>query len=112
MSANLKATKNRMTGNRSNRNFMAKLYRCAGRGSLSPGACRPGGLECQGGRIDAVTLAARRGFIGVGMPQMRVAGRAQHFGAAYQPRQVFLGANRAFGGAERRPARARVELVA
>src|SRR5215831_5987078 len=102
-----------MTGNRSNRGFIAALYRRA-----SPVPCAQSLLrsllrvEAERRGIDAITPSGGLGAVVEYVPQVRVAGGAKDLGALHEPGIVLLGAHAylAYRRPVRRPARSGFEL--
>src|SRR5579859_288258 len=86
------------------------VYRRRGR-ALSGGALL-GRLQLEHGRVDAVTLPGRAGAVVEDVPEMRLAGVAEHLGAPHPEAAVRLLANIFAGdrGGKARPAGAGVEL--
>src|SRR6201992_3184182 len=71
-----------------------------------------GGLEAQGGRVDAVALAGRARPVAEDVAQVTAAAAAQDFGAAHEHAVVRAQLDRVLGGGleEARPAGGGVEL--
>src|SRR5215470_532726 len=118
MSESLNATKKRMTGKRSNRNFMRAALSHSSQGPAvkigAPGACRALALvELERGGVDAIALPGRLGPVVEDVPEVRIAPRAVHLGPAHEEARVLLGLDRLRRGRleVRRPAGAGVELV-
>src|SRR5512134_44081 len=122
MSASLKATKKRMTGKRSKRNFMQAALSHGRRPPRvrpsDPAALPvPGGasalVELERRRVDAVALAGGLGAVVEDVPEVRGAARAVHLRAAHEVARVLLRLDRV--GRDRlpvgRPAGPGVELV-